>query len=122
MHKRPLNPRFTQAVLDGRKTTTIRDHPWPVWKEVMLYNWAGAAYRSKQIDVAPVLVESETLIIISNVDGIMCYLPDNIDGTPLHVTEGFAELRDMDEWFERLVKPGQQTRKHLMRFRLLPRD
>lgn len=85
----------------------------------MLYNWSGAAYRSKQIDVAPVLVEYETKIIISNVDGIMWYLPDHIDWIPLHVTEGFTEKHEMDDWFQQIVKPGQQSIQHLMRFRLL---
>ena len=64
MIKRPLNSRFSDAVLEGRKVTTIRDTPWPVGKPIMLYNWSGAAYRSPQIDVAAVLVVETTLIRI----------------------------------------------------------
>lgn len=56
MLKRPLNSRFTAAVRIGRKITTIRDKPWRTDLSVMLYNWSGAAYRSKQIDVAAVQV------------------------------------------------------------------
>jgi hypothetical protein len=118
MLKRPLNPRFNKAVLEGRKFTTIRAAPWPVWIEVILYNWSGPAYRSKQVDVATVLVESENEILITNSAGQMVYFPDSVDGIPIHQTEGFSTMTEMDEWFEKLVKPGETTTKHLMRFRL----
>lgn len=119
MTKRPLNPQFNTKVLADIKVTTIRDKPWPVWKDIMLYNWSGAAYRSKQIDVAVVLVESENEILISNEDGTLVFTPDNVDGISLHVTEGFESFADLQRWFEKLVKPGQTAVKHLMRFRRL---
>jgi hypothetical protein len=119
MLKRPINSRFNQAVLDGRKFTTIREKPWPTWKEIMLYNWTGAAYRSKQVDVAAVLVESESEILITNCNGQMVYQPDSVDGIPIYQTEGFDTMTEMDCWFEKLVEPGQTIAKHLMRFRLV---
>lgn len=118
MIRRPLNSRFNDKVLAGVKFTTIRDTPFPVWKDVQFYNWTGKPYRSKQANVATVTVEGESIIIISNTDGIMGYLPDSVDGIPLHVTEGFDTHEEMDQWFEKLVKPGQRVKKHLMRFKL----
>lgn len=74
MIKRPLNPQFSQAVLEDRKFTTIREKPWPVGKPIMLYNWSGAAYRSKQIDVCPVMVEETTPIRIGrSCDGMLIF-------------------------------------------------
>ncbi len=119
MIKRPLNSRFNAAILSGRKVTTIRSKPWPVWKDVMLYNWSGLPYRSKQIDLCPVVVESETQIIISNVKGVLSFYPDKVDGTSLFITEGFNSQSDLEEWFSKLVKPGQTITKHLMRFRVI---
>jgi hypothetical protein len=119
MIKRPLNARFSPKVLDGTKFTTIRSKPWPVYKDIMLYNWSGAAYRSKQIDVCAVMVESENEIIITNVEGIVTFTPDEVDGIPLHVTEGFDSASELQAWFENLVKPGQTVVRHLMRFKKL---
>lgn len=121
MIKRPLNARFSDKVKDGTKFTTIRSKPWPVWKDIMLYNWSGAAYRSKQIDVAAVIVESENDILITNEDGQMIYMPDEVDGISLHITEGFDSWEDMNNWFRPLIKPGETITKFLMRFRLLER-
>lgn len=118
MLKRPLNPQFSAAVLAGRKVTTIRSKPWPVWKDIMLYNWSGAAYRSKQVDVAAIIVESENEIIITNVDGGMVFTPDSVDGIPIYKTEGFDSWGDMNDWFSALIKPGETEVRHLMRFRL----
>lgn len=122
MIKHPLNPQFNAAVLSGRKFTTIRDKPWPVWADVMLYNWTGAPYRSKQRDVAAVIVESETEIIISNDGHTVTFYPENVDGISLHETEGFDSLSDLQSWFGRLVKPGEMVTKYLMRFRLAPKN
>jgi|GEM_PF-6156985 len=126
MIKRPLNSRFSDAVLEGRKVTTIRDTPWPVGKPIMLYNWSGAAYRSPQIDVAAVLVVETTLIRIGRVEGeigLMCYHAERgiHPGRQLWSCEGFLSEEDMDEWFRSKFKSGQWVDKHLMRFRLLER-
>ena len=120
MIKRPLNKRFSQAVLDGRKTTSIRKNPWPVGKLVMLYNWSGAAYRSPQIDVEPVMVDSAVPITITHLpSGLLLYDYDwPWGGDVLWVSEGFESGHDMDEWFRPLVKRGQSVTNHLMRFRL----
>jgi hypothetical protein len=117
--KRPLNSRFSGKVLDGTKFTTIRENPWPLWTPIMLYNWRAQAYRSPQDNVCPVIVESETEILISNTDGTMTYLPDSVDGIPLYQTEGFNSMEELDDWFRPLVKPGQTVTKHLMRFKKL---
>ncbi len=118
MLKRPLNPRFRALVLANRKTTTIRDHAWPVGVPIMLYNWSGAAYRSKQIDVAAVVVEEVRQIKITHRrDGGMIYAYGQPGERMIHETEGFASLADLDDWFRPLVKPGQTITKALMRFR-----
>jgi len=120
MIKRPLNSRFTQAVLEGRKFTTIREKPWPVGKPIMLYNWSGKAYRSKQIDVAPIMVMGFWTIRIAQLeDGIMRYAYGMENDKPLWQTEGFDSVRELDGWFRPMVKPGQMIENTLMRFRLL---
>ena len=119
MLKRPLNSRFSQAVLDGRKFTTIRPKPWPVGSPIMLYNWSGAAYRSKQADVAPVIVSGFWPITIAQTDeGEMRYAYGMENEKPLWETEGFESRDDMDEWFSAVVRPGQSVTRWLMRFSL----
>lgn len=121
MLKRPLNSRFAQAVLDGRKFTTIRDKPWPVGEPIMLYYWSGSAYRSKQVDVAAVIVTGFWTIQIAHLpdgDGTMRYAYGMQNSKPIHETEGFDSRAEMDEWFRPLVPPGQIVSKTLMRFRL----
>lgn len=120
MIKRPLNPRFSQAVLDGRKTTTIRNSFWRADVPIMLYNWSGVAYRSKQTDVAPVIVKGVLPIEIHRrADGEMFYASNLSGARMLHETEGFESREEMDAWFRPLIKPGQTVTKCLMRFRLL---
>ena len=119
MIKRPLNAQFSNAVLEKRKITTIREKPWPVGVPIMLYNWSGAAYRSKQIDVGVVTVSGWWPITIAHTEsGEMRYAYGMDCGLALHETEGFESRAAMDEWFRPLVKPGQSVTKHLMRFRL----
>lgn len=120
MIKRPLNPRFNRAIIEGRKFTTIRDHPWPVGVPIMLYNWSGVAYRSKQIDVAAITVSGYWPIQITQMqDGRMRYAYGMEKNKPLHETEGFDSRAALDDWFRPLVKPGQTIVKNLMRFRLI---
>ena len=86
----------------------------------MLYNWSGAAYRSPQIDVEPVMVDSAVPITISHLpSGQLLYDYDwPWGGDLLWFSEGFDSGHDMEEWFRPLVKRGQSVTKHLMRFRL----
>lgn len=126
MIKRPINSRFSTAVLEGRKVTTIRDKAWPVGVPIMLYNWTGAPYRSKQADVAPVVVVETTPIRIGRLrgeTGFMCYHPENgiHRGRLLWECEGFFSQAEMDDWFRATLKPGQWLTKALMCFRL-PND
>ena len=119
MLKRPLNSRFCEAVRSGRKFTTIRDNPWPVGVPIMLYHWAGAAYRSRQNDVAAVKVRGYWPIQIHRLtDGTMRYIHGMENTKPLYETEGFSTSEELDEWFRPLVKPGQTITKTLMRFGL----
>lgn len=119
MIKRPLHERFTPAVREGRKTTTIRKNPWPVRKPIMLYNWSGKAYRSKQVDVAAVVVIGFWVIRITHrEDGGMIYAYGRENERPLHETEGFASRAEMDEWFRPKIKRGETITRHLMNFRL----
>ena len=85
----------------------------------MLYNWSGAAYRSKQIDVAPVIVEETCEIRIFHDHLGITYAKSMQPGCPLYQSEGFESRDAMDDWFRQLVKPWQSVTKHLMRFRLL---
>jgi hypothetical protein len=120
MIKRPLNIRFSTPVREGQKFTTIRDNPWPVGKPIMLYNWSGAAYRSPQIDVAPVSVLGWWPIVIERqADGTMRYECGMENEKPLWECEGFLSQADMDEWFSAKMKRGEWLNKYLMRFRLL---
>jgi hypothetical protein len=119
MIKRPLNAQFSNAVLEKRKITTIREKPWPVGVPIMLYNWSGAAYRSPQIDVGAVIVREWWPITIARTSaGDMRYVYRMDGHLALHETEGFESRAAMDEWFRPLVKNGQSVTKHLMRFRL----
>jgi len=123
MLKRPLDPRFSDAVLEGRKFTTIREKPWPIGKPIMLYNWTGKAYRSKQADVAAVTPMGFWVIAITHKrDGSMLYLHGMENKKALWETEGFDSRESMDEWFRSLVPRGQSVTKHLMRFRLANRQ
>lgn len=117
MIKRPLNARFREPVLRDEKVTTIREKAWPVGVPIMLYNWSGAAYRSKQIDVAPVVVsEVRDIRITHREDGDMIYAYGRPGARLLHETEGFASRTDLDAWFRPLVRRGQTVKKHLMLF------
>lgn len=120
MIKRPLNARFSQAVLAGRKITTIRDAAWPCDVPIMLYHWSGAAYRSKHIDVAPIIVQSVRPITIEHPPGgMLTYLyGPYISGRFLWDHEGFETRQEMDDWFRPLVKPGTTDTKILMIFSL----
>lgn len=120
MIRRPLNPRFNSAVLEKRKFTTIRKERWPVGVPIMLYNWAGVPYRSKQIDVAVVVVGDFCNIQIEHADnGAMIYYHGMKTRAPLHQSEGFASWEEMDNWFRPLVKRGLFVTKVMMRFRLV---
>lgn len=119
MIKRPLDPRFKEAVHAGRKTTTIRKAPWPVGVPIMLYHWSGQAYRSRQHDVAVVIVGKTTPITIVHRDsGLLTYTQAQSQALPLWKTEGFASWEDMDVWFRPLVRPGKTITRHLMTFAL----
>ncbi len=121
MIKRPLNPQFNAAVLEGRKFTTIREKPWPIWFPIMLYNWSGLPYRSKQIDVAAVEVEEVLeLVVTHDAYGGIVFCRDHIDGIPIHQTEGFDDAGQMQDWFRKVVPVGKTVELSLMRFKLLP--
>lgn len=85
----------------------------------MLYRWSGAAYRSKHIDVAPIIVMGFWPIQIAQTEeGIMRYACVRKSPLPLWQNEGFESAAELDAWFRSLVKPGQSVTHHLMRFRL----
>jgi hypothetical protein len=123
MLKRFLNPRFNDPVLEGRKITTIRDQPWRTDLPVMLYNWSGEAYRSKQIDVAAVqVIDVRPVRIDRTKSGAMVYrysTGGDEQLVKLWECEGFNSQEEMDEWFAAKMKPGQSVTKCLMRFRLV---
>jgi hypothetical protein len=121
MIRRPLDPRFREPVLRDVKTTTIRDKVWPVGVPIMLYNWSGAPYRSKQIDVAPVKLRGFWTIRITRLmrGDVMVYQCGKESPPELYKSEGFQSQQEMDAWFRPLVKPGKTIVKTLMLFRRL---
>jgi hypothetical protein len=120
MIRRPLNERFADAVLCGRKITTIRDNPWPIGKPIMLFRWSGKPYRSKQIDIAAVVVTGAISIDISLGDFTDHVEFPEIIGLPrpLWDCEGFNGPMDMNDWFLAKMKPRTTVTKSLMQFRL----
>lgn len=85
----------------------------------MLFRWSGAAYRSKQVEIAPVVVEStESIEITCTAVGVAFWNADHDYLAELWESEGFHSQADMDAWFEAKMKPGQTVTKSLMRFRL----
>lgn len=119
MTKRPLDSRFSDLVKSGSKTTTIRRKAWPVGKPVMLFNWTGKAYRTKQQDVAAVMVtDARPIKVTHREDGGMIYAYGQPGQRLLHETEGFPSRSAMDEWFRPLVPPGDTREMHLMSFQL----
>ena len=113
MIRRSCNSRFRKPILDDVKITTIRDKAWPIGVPIMLFEWSGKPYRSKQVEIAPVIVEfTERVWIYHFKDGSV-----NYSHGLLWKTEGFNSRAEMDDWFRPLVKPGQTVTKALMRFR-----
>ena len=85
----------------------------------MLYNWSGAAYRSKHVDVAAIEVEEVLEIVVTHDrDGGIVFSRAQIDGIPIHQTEGFDDAGQMHEWFSKSVPNGKTVELSLMRFRL----
>lgn len=119
MIKRPLDPRFAEAVKSGAKFTTIRSKPWPVGVPIILYHWSGKPYRSKHVDVAEIRVLGYWPIRISQaLGGEMAYAFGMKNEKQLHETEGFSSREEMDAWFSKLVEPSQTIYQTLMRFRV----
>lgn len=117
MIKRPLHQQFGDAVLEDRKITTIRRTPWPIGKPIMLFHWAGVAYRSKHVDVAAVVVvETCEIRIAHRSDGRVFFDRSNHLPRPLWDCEGFASQAEMDQWFRSALRGGAMETRHLMRF------
>ena len=120
MTRRPIDARFEEAVLTGRKFTTIRDKSWPVGVPIMLFRWSEKPYRSPQINVAEVVVTGFWPMLISRTDnGMMVYAHGMESDVPLWHHEGFPSQEAMSEWFRPMVKPGEHIAKVMMRFRLM---
>lgn len=117
MRKRSLNARFAEPVESDIKITTIRDKAWPVGVPIMLFSWSGKAYRSPQIDICPIVVESVQPIEITHCGDYFMYSILNIEGRMLWSAEGFATPYEMDDWFRKIVKPGEMVSKFIHRFR-----
>ena len=120
MHRRSFHPRFRDPILQGIKTTTIRDKPWPIGVPIMAFSWTGKPYRSKQQDIAAVVVEAtETVRLTRNALGnIMTTpcVPRLCESSQLWECEGFDSFDAFCDWFRPLIKPGQTLTKTLHRF------
>jgi hypothetical protein len=131
MIKRPLAEQFHQKVLDGIKVSTIRPNPWPVGIPIQLFRWEGLPYRSKHINGPAVIARNANRITIaSDAAGVISYhltgydlCHENYDFCheikDLYVIEGFDSQEKMDDWFRRLVKPGQTIQSYQMLFSLI---
>ncbi len=117
MIRRPLNSQFNTAILADRKRTTIRNKPWPVGKTIQLYNWSGAAYRSKQIEVTVITVLWTAPITIERIDDRVLFYINHLFSKPLWILEGFDSQKSMHDWFLAKLKKGQRLQQHLMCFR-----
>lgn len=116
MIKRAVNAMFNSAILAGRKTTTIRESFWPAQTQIMLFNWTGRPYRSKQRDVAVVVVADVHFLRIYN-DGrsVEFYeLPESLHKN-LWMSEGFESQGALDWWFLHVAPLGHSD-WFLMRF------
>ena len=88
----------------------------------MLYAWSGAAYRSKQIDLAEINVSKSSPIKITHLEaGNMMYCCADLREM-LCKTEGFNSRAEMDNWFRPLVKIGETITKHIMFFEIKNND
>lgn len=108
MIKRSLNERFGAKVLAGVKRTTMRQQPWKLG-EVMLYHWAGKAYRSKHVDVCVVEVKWCVPVTMTiDAAGVGLEGWDLVEKvvSPLWEVEGFDSEEDMVRWFREKYKPG----------------
>ena len=123
MIKRVVSERFKAVILDGTKTTTIRDRDWPIGRPIMLFHWAAKPYRSKHVDIHEVHVKIRWPIEIEHrSDGQMAFhVGMDQSKAPLWKTEGFSSITEMDDWFRPLVTRGRSSWKVLMRFELAPR-
>jgi hypothetical protein len=124
MIKRPLAEQFHQTVLDGIKVSTIRPSPWPVNVPIQLFRWEGLPYRSKHVNGPAVIARSANRILIaSDAAGVISYHLTDYDLCAaikdLYVIEGFDSQEKMDDWFRRLVKPGQTIQSYQMLFSLI---
>jgi hypothetical protein len=122
--KRPLSDQFHQKVLDGIKVSTIRPNPWPVNVPIQLFRWEGLPYRSKHVNGPAVIARSaDRIMIASDAAGVISYhlAGDDLRHaiTDLYVIEGFDSQEKMDDWFRRLVKPGQTIQSYQMLFSLI---
>lgn len=82
MHRRPLSWQFNQAVLEGRKISTIRAKRWPIGP-IQLYNWSGKPYASKQENVAVVSVKScHEILILRHKEEVLSLLPKEWEPEP----------------------------------------
>lgn len=83
MHRRPLSWQFNQAVLEGRKFSTIRAKQWPIGVPIQLYNWSGKPYASRQEDVAVISVAScHEIQILRHKEDVMALLPKEWEPEP----------------------------------------
>jgi hypothetical protein len=89
-----------------------------------LFRWEGLPYRSKHVNGPAVIVRSaDPITIASDAAGAISYHLTDYDLcraiTDLYVIEGFDSQKKMDDWFRRLVKPGQTIQSYQMLFSLI---
>ncbi len=107
MIRRPVHNKLAGAVRAKIKQTTMREKAWPVGVPIMLYEWSGKPYRSKQVEVGVVAVSWVRDVWIHRL------------GDEMWEVEGFESQQEMNAWFRALVKPGKVLKRKLMRFVLV---
>lgn len=106
--------------MDDIKVTTIRDKAWPTNTPIMLYSWTGKPYRSKHLDLTPIIVESiHPIIFHLSTDGTLSYIHATepcpwLDRLWYH--EGFKSEQELIDWFTPILPKENPVTKYLMKF------
>lgn len=98
-----LQPRFEEAVVSGRKPHTIRPHRRDgrprarVGEPLSIRVWTGKPYRSKQHEIAQVVVTEVSECIVGTHAAMVDFVI--MDSEPFARADGFADWNELTSWF-----------------------
>lgn len=96
-----FKPQFAEAIRTGAKRQTIRPRFVPkLGERLSLREWTGLPYRSKQRELAQVMVTEMFSITIQD----QSMMINGVDATPeeikaLTIADGFRNEKEMRQWF-----------------------